>query len=462
MKGMKNLTLEAVASACSGQYTGSENDKYIELKGVVTDSRQVEEGYLFIPVKGERVDGHDFIPRVFEQGAAAVLSERPLKDCPGPYILVESSLQALKDIAAFYRRQLTIPVIGITGSVGKTSTKEMIASVLSVQYEVLKTAGNFNNEIGLPLTILRIRDNHQAAVVEMGISDFGEMHRLAEIARPDVCVITNIGTCHLEKLGDRDGVLRAKTEVFDHLPKGAAVALNGDDDKLATVAEAGGSRPVFYGRGAGNAIYLTDTENLGLKGTRGILHTPQGEISITVPIPGEHNLYNAMAASAVGLHLGLTLPQVQEGIGKARTIGGRSNLIEANGLLIIDDCYNANPMSMKASLDVLHYGLGRRMAILGDMGELGAEERQLHYEVGAYAAQAGIDLLVCVGTLAAEIERGARDCQGNGDSPLELCYYPTKQQLLQALPEIVKKGDTILVKASHFMEFPEIVEQLQK
>lgn len=458
---MRNLTLAAVAAACNGQYVGSRDGENTEIQGAVTDSRQVEEGFLFIPVKGERVDGHDFIPKVFEQGAAAVLSERPLESCPGPYILVKSSLQALKDIAAFYRRQLTIPVIGITGSVGKTSTKEMIASVLSVGYEVLKTAGNFNNEIGLPLTILRIRENHQAAVVEMGISDFGEMHRLAEIARPDVCVITNIGTCHLEKLGDRDGVLRAKTEVFDHISKEAMAVLNGDDDKLATVQEAGGKQPLFYGMGAGNSIYLTDSENLGLRGTRGLLHTPQGQVMITIPIPGEHNLYNAMAAAAVGLHLGLTLEQVQEGIGKVEAIGGRSNLIEANGLLIIDDCYNANPMSMKASLNVLHYGLGRRMAILGDMGELGTKEKQLHYEVGAWAAQAGIDLLVCVGSLAAEIERGARESLPEGGGGMELLYYPTKGQLLEALPGIVKKGDTILVKASHFMEFPEVVEKLQ-
>ena len=189
---MKNMTLEHIAEACKGIYFGEEQKKQIKIRGAVTDSRQAEEGFLFIPVKGARADGHDFIPQVCKQGAAATLSEKKLEHCDVPYILVESCLQALKDIAAFYRRQLAIPIVGITGSVGKTSTKEMIASVLSRKYRVLKTAGNFNNEIGLPLTILRIQEEHEAAVVEMGISDFGEMHRLAEIARPDLCVITNI------------------------------------------------------------------------------------------------------------------------------------------------------------------------------------------------------------------------------------------------------------------------------
>ena len=202
---MKNMTLENIAKACGGTYIGSEEERNTEIKGAVTDSRQVEEGYLFIPIKGARVDGHDFIPKVMEQGAAATLSEKELTDCRKPYILVKSSEQALKDIAEFYREQLTIPIVGITGSVGKTSTKEMIASVLSQKFKVLKTAGNFNNEIGLPLTLLRIREEHEVAVVEMGISDFGEMHRLAKMAKPDVCVMTNIGICHLENLKTRDG-----------------------------------------------------------------------------------------------------------------------------------------------------------------------------------------------------------------------------------------------------------------
>lgn len=476
---MRNLTLQNIASACGGLYMGDDWYRHMEIKGAVTDSRQVEEGYLYIPIKGERVDGHDFIPSAFEKGALATLSEHFLPNCGHPYIWVRSSQEALRDLARYYRTQLEIPVIGITGSVGKTSTKEMIASVLSVRYRVLKTAGNFNNEIGLPLTILRIREEHEVAVIEMGISDFGEMHRLADIARPDVCVITNIGTCHLENLGDRDGVLRAKTEVFEHLAKDAAVILNGDDDKLITVKDAGGKKPLFYGLGklcsghAGNSseigditadlcsaaldITMDQIENRGLYGTRACLHTPQGDIEVEIPIPGNHNLYNAMAAAGVGLHLGLTLEEIRQGIASAKTIGGRSNLIEANGILIVDDCYNANPMSMRASLDVLKTAEGRKIAVLGDMGELGKDERQLHYEVGAYAAKTGIDVLFCVGQLAEEIMRGAKEA-GND---MQVFYYHSREELLPHLQQFVKKGDTVLVKASHFMEFSKVVEALK-
>ncbi len=525
---MKNLTLAHIASACGGQYLGEEALKEREIAGAVTDSRQVERDFLFIPIKGQRVDGHDFIPSVFAKGALATLSERPLKACPGPCILVDSCQQALRDIAAYYRSQLDIPIVGITGSVGKTSTKEMIAAVLSTRYRVLKTEGNFNNEIGLPLTILKIRREHEAAVVEMGISDFGEMHRLAAIARPDILVITNIGTCHLENLGDRDGVLRAKTEVLAHMKPGSPVILNGDDDKLRTITSACGKAPLFYGmggaasegdcgrraggaasegdcgrgaggvasegdcgRGAGGAacpgslsIYMDACENLGLRGTRARLHTPKGDIAVEIPIPGAHNLYNAMAAAGVGLSLGLTLSEIAQGISNAKTISGRTNLVEAGGVLIIDDCYNANPMSMRASLDVLKNALGRTIAVLGDMGELGTEEKRLHYEVGAYAARAGIDLLFCVGTLSREMERGAREtlAQDGGKSKsllsgeekpgqavpqreeksMGIFHFDTREELLPELLAAIRKGDTVLVKASHFMDFPKIVEALKR
>lgn len=478
---MEHMTLGQIAEACGGTYTGPEEKKSLSISGVQTDSRRIEKNNLFIPIKGERVDGHTFIPAVFAQGALATLTEHPLEDDKNPYILVSSCLTALKEIAAYYRSQLTIPIIGITGSVGKTSTKEMIASVLSVKYRVLKTAGNFNNEIGLPLTILRIQKEHQAAVVEMGISEFGEMHRLGAIAKPDLCVITNIGTCHLENLGDRDGVLRAKTEVFDHLAAGAPVFLNGDDDKLAAIQQAGGTKPIFYGT-AQQDIFVDQVENLGLFGSRAMLHTPKGSMKIRIPIPGSHSLYNAMAAAGVGLALGLTLEEVRQGLANAKTIQGRSNLIEANGLLIIDDCYNANPMSMKASLDVLKSAKGRTIAVLGDMGELGEHEKQLHYEVGAYAAKAGVDVLFCVGTLSQEMARGAREyvqdaalqargeqecvqkpaLQAPGEVKTQIYSYLTREEMMPQLQGIVKEGDTVLVKASHFMEFSQVVQLLEQ
>ena len=240
---MKNLTLENIAKACSGTYRGPQEKKKEEVSSVFTDSRKAAAGGLFVAIKGARTDAHDFIDSVMKAGALAALSEKDLGEQEYPYIQVTSTLQAVKDIAEFYLKQLQIPVVGITGSVGKTSTKEMIAAVLSQKYKVLKTQGNFNNELGLPLTVFNLRDDDEIAVLEMGISDFGEMHRLAKIARPDTCVITNIGLCHLEFLKSRDGILKAKTEIFDFLEKDGHVILNGDDDKLVTVREVKGIAP---------------------------------------------------------------------------------------------------------------------------------------------------------------------------------------------------------------------------
>ncbi|WP_075721390.1 UDP-N-acetylmuramoyl-tripeptide--D-alanyl-D-alanine ligase [Roseburia sp. 499] len=458
---MKNMTLENIAKACDGTYVGSDTERSVEIKGAVTDSRQVEEGYLFIPIKGARVDGHDFIPQVIEQGAAAVLSEKELTDCKKPYILVKSSEQALKDIAEFYREQLTIPIVGITGSVGKTSTKEMIASVLAQKFKVLKTAGNFNNEIGLPLTLLRIREEHEVAVVEMGISDFGEMHRLAKMAKPDICVMTNIGICHLENLKTRDGILKAKSEIFDFLKPNAHIVLNGADDKLSTIGIVKGVTPVFYAVEGEKQkekvdIFASDIQNLGLKGVETKIHTAQGEINAHIPIPGQHNIYNAMAATGVGLALGLTLDEIKAGIECVETIGGRTNLLDINGMVVIDDCYNANPVSMRASIDVLKNGLARKIAVLGDMGELGENEKQLHYEVGQYVAESQIDMLFCSGTLSEEMAKGAKE---NGNC--QVYHFGTKEEMLSKLLETLRKEDTVLVKASHFMNYPEIVEAIK-
>ena len=461
---MKNMTLENIEKACGGRYIGTEAEKKTEVLGVVIDSRQVESGYLFVAIPGEKVDGHKFIPDVFAKGAAAVLSEQQLEDPAGPYILVESTTKALRDLAEYYRKSLDIKVVGITGSVGKTSTKEMIASVLSEKYRVLKTEGNFNNEIGLPLTIFKIRAEHEVAVLEMGISEFGEMHRLATMANPDICVITNIGLCHLENLKTRDGILKAKTESFAHLKKDGIAILNGDDDKLSTIRQVGDKEPVFYGmeekmeyrEDAKKSVYATGVENLGLYGMQARIHTPEGERDVRIPIPGEHNVYNALAATAVGLSLGLSLDQISSGILKAKTIGGRTNLLNTGSMTVIDDCYNANPVSMKASIDVLATAEGRKIAVLGDMGELGENEKKLHYEVGEYLAKKEINVLFCAGELSEEIAKAAQ----KESKTCEVYYFKTRDALLEQLLPFLKKGDTVLVKASHFMEYPKIVKAL--
>ena len=455
---MKNLTLENITQVCSGTYYGPAGKLQEEVSSIITDSRKADKGCLFVPIVGERVDAHKFIPQVMAAGALATLSERVLEQADFPYIVVESSLQAVKDIAEFYLKQLEIPVVGITGSVGKTSTKEVIASVLSQKYRTLKTQGNFNNELGLPLTVFRLRGEDEMAVLEMGISDFGKMTRLARIARPDTCVITNIGTCHLENLGDRDGVLKAKTEIFKFLRPDGHIVLNGDDDKLSTVKEHEGIAPVFFGMSQGCQVYGDEIVSRGLKGMTCTIHMGEDFFKVDIPMPGRHMVYNALAAAAVGRIYGLTDEQIKAGIESLEPISGRFRMIDTEKFLIVDDCYNANPMSMKASLDVLQDGSGRRVAVLGDMGELGTDEVQLHESVGEHAGKCDIDVLICTGKLCKSMAEKA--IQTNPD--LKVIYEPDRESLLEHLEGYVQQGDTILVKASHFMKFEEVVEKLQK
>lgn len=449
---MRAMSLREIATACGGHYCGDTSRLEEQVTGVTIDSRKAESGCLFIPIKGVRADGHTFIPQVMEKGALCTLTEHPLEDVSYSYIVVESCEQALKDLAEHYRKALDIKVVGITGSVGKTSTKEMIASVLSQKYNVLKTAGNFNNEIGLPLTIFNIREEHEIAVLEMGISDFGEMSRLAKMARPDICVITNIGLCHLENLGDRDGILKAKTEMFAYKQPDAKIVLNGDDDKLITVKDWEGYQPLYFGLSTEQDAYAEDIHSLSLKGTSCTLHLGDEAISVIIPIPGHHMVYNALAGALVGRELGLTAEEIKAGIESLVPVSGRNNLIETESLLIIDDCYNANPVSTKASLDVLATADSRKVAILGDMFELGENEKQLHYEVGVHAAEKKIDLVICIGALSAETARGVG----------KAIHFATKGDFFAQAEKLLKKGDTVLVKASHGMEFPEIVEKLKQ
>ncbi|MGN0161257.1 MAG: UDP-N-acetylmuramoyl-tripeptide--D-alanyl-D-alanine ligase [Lachnospiraceae bacterium] len=455
---MKNMTLINIANACNGIYHGTEDEKNMEVTAITTDSRKVSEGCLFVAIKGNKFDGHDFIESSYVYGALAVLVEKELKDCTYPYIRVESTLEAVKKIAAFYRSQLSLTVVGITGSVGKTSTKEAIAGVLSQKYRVLKTEGNFNNELGVPLTLFRLSTEDEVAVVEMGISDFGEMHRLSEIVKPDICVITNIGICHLENLKSRDGVLRAKSEIFDYMNPNGAVVLNGDDDKLSTIGMIHGALPRFFGMNPQHDVWAENVRSEGLYGTYCRVHDARGEYEVTIPIPGKHMVHNVLAATMVAELLGLTNEEIKRGVEKLTTMNGRNNLIFGNKYTIIDDCYNANPMSMRASVDVLCEAQTRKVAILGDMGELGADEKKLHYELGEYVAKSDVDLLLCVGDLSVEMQQGYRMARPTG----EIMHYDTVGELLQDLCHQLHAGDAVLVKASHFMKFSEIVEFLKE
>lgn len=457
---MKNLTLSNIAKAVGGKLIGASNlNEGTEATCVVIDSRKIVEGGIFIATVGEKVDGHSFIAQVAEKGALGAIVEKDIPSCPIPYIIVKNSFQALKDLAAYYRSCLNIPIIGITGSVGKTSTKEFIAGTLSAKYRVCKTQGNFNNEIGMPLTLLSIRDEDEIAVVEMGISSFGEMSRLAGIARPDTCVITNIGQCHLEFLGDRDGVLRAKTEIFEYMNPLGAVFLNGDDDKLMTVKKPHEREIVHFGMAPTNEIYAKNVINRGLHGSDADIMMYGFRIPVHIPLPGKHMIFNAMVAAGVAKEYKLTNDEIARGIASVEATEGRSHIIETSKYTVIDDCYNANPVSMRAAIDLLGMADTRRVAILGDMFELGGDERMLHSEIGEYAVNHGVKLLITIGELSKHMYEGALNTMMGGNA--SIYCFDTKKDAIEKLPKLLKRGDSILVKASHGMHLEEIIEFLK-
>lgn len=448
---MKKFTLSEIAAACGGKYVGDEALSQNTITSVERDSRQIKEGSLFLAIKGERVDGHDFIGKCYDAGAICALCEKAPENPTRPYILVDSTLEAVKLIAKAYRNKFDIPVVGVSGSVGKTSTKEMLYAVLSQKYRTHKTQGNLNNELGVPLTLLSMPEDTECAVIEMGISDFGEMSRLAQIVQPTICVLTIIGECHLENLGDRDGVLKAKTEMFDFATENAEYILNGDDDKLFTVESVKDKKPIFFGFAADNDYHAEDIENNGEGGIECTLCFDDTRLPVTIPAIGNYMVSNALAAVAAGRLLGLTGEQLIMGVQSYKTVGSRANVIKTNIIRIIDDCYNANPTSVRASLDTLMNFAGRRVAILGDMKELGENELALHRETGEYAKLKGVDLVIAIGPLARELAKGA-----NG------IWYDTIENAEKMIKALVHDGDTVLVKASHSMNFEKIVEMLKE
>ena len=444
---MKNLSPASAAAVTGGEARGILSEA--PFTSVTTDSRAVTPGCLFAAIPGARVDGHDFIAAAAEKGAACVLCER-FADVSIPQIRVPDTQAALRALAAYYRRGFDIPFIGVTGSVGKTTAKEMIAAVLSERCATLKTEKNFNNELGVPLTLFRVRGRHEAAVVEMGISHFGEMTRLAEMVRPDIAVFTLIGDAHLEFLGDRAGVLRAKGEIVSAMPENGVVIANGDDALLG--AHDFARRTRLFGLSDGCDIRARDIAADGDNAMRCVIESDGRRIPVKIPAVGTHMVYAALMGAAVGIELGLTDDEIRRGIAQYEPVGSRGRVVRAGGVTILDDCYNANPTSMRAALDTLKLLPGRPAAILGDMGELGENAPALHRGVGEYAAAAGVRVIAC-GTLARHIAEGA------GGSA---AWYPDKAALLAALSAVVSEGDTVLVKASHAMGFEAITAALEE
>lgn len=456
---MKSLSLKEIIMAVDGTLKGNINVSEIFINHITTDTRKIQEGDLFIPLKGENFDGHDFLKQAFEKGAKYCLSEIEMEISEGSsLILVKDTKKALMDLAKYYRSLFSIPVVAITGSVGKTTTKDLIASVLSQKYMVLKTEGNFNNEIGLPLTIFCLEDFHEIAVLEMGMNSFGEIHNLSEIAKPDIAVITNIGVSHIENLGSRDGILKAKCEIFDFMNEKGIAILNADDDKLITLNEKLNEEMKWYGICNKAGVYADEIQPKGLEGISCKIHTQQGEFCVNIPVSGNHMIYNAMSAVAVGSLLGLNLEEIRKGIEQFQPSHMRMDILNTNaGITIINDSYNANPVSMKAAIDVLKNGQNRKVCILGDMLELGEYAKDMHYEVGVYAAQKKIDYIICIGTFAKYMAEGAKELMGNN-----IFFYEDKQQFFESGLKNLKANDTVLVKASRGMHFEKIVEKIQE
>ncbi len=447
---MKHLPIEYVWIACGGTLHGSAPAG--ELTDIVTDSRQVTEGCMFAAIRGERVDGHDFIPAAFAAGAACCLVERVPADMDGCFIQVADTQRALQQIAGFYRSQFQIPVVGVTGSVGKTTAKEMLASVLEQRYHVLKTAGNFNNDLGVPLTIFRLREEHTAAVVELGVSHPGDMARIAEIARPTMALYTNIGDAHLEFLGSREGILAEKASMNRYLPNSGVVFCNGDDPLLSGMSC--GRKTVRFGLGSDCEVRAEQIKTLAGGRTGCTICAGASRFDVIIPAFGEHLVYAALGAAAVGLELGLTGAEIAAGIAGYLPVGSRARLVEGRSLTIIDDCYNANPTSMASALRSLAAfpSEGRKVCILGDMLELGEQSARLHHDIGVLARECGIALVLTTGQEAKSIALGA----GNRAQ-----HYESKTALLASLRETLQTGDTVLVKASHGAHFEDITAALE-
>ena len=454
---MEPMSIREIEKAVHGVWWNPREGEE-EIASVTTDSRNVPEGSLFIPIVGEKFDGHRFLDAALASGASGVLCAKLPEDLRPDkfYIKVSDTRVALKDLARHYREKFTLPVVQITGSVGKTTTKDMIAAVLSRKYRVLKTAENFNNDIGVPLTLLQLDRSHEVAVIETGMNHFGEIRYLGEMVEPDIAVISNIGDAHIEYLGSREGILKAKAEILEHLRPGGTVILNGDDALLNTLTPA--FETLRCGQGENCAYRVGEIADHGVDGITCRLTTPREEYHLTIPAPGEHMVYSASMAAAIGEKLGLTGEEIARGVASYAPTGSRMRVLRLPGeRTVLDDCYNANPQSVTAALEILaKTDCAQRVAVLGDMGELGDLTAQAHYNMGALAVMLGIDLVIAIGTHAAKIAEGV-ECSGG-----EVRHFATKEEALPTIRAQLTPQTAMLIKASHAMRFGWLVEALEQ
>lgn len=449
------MTVGEIVSACGGKLLCGSPETIVS--SVCTDSRKITPGALFVPIRGEKTDAHTLITATFAAGAAATLTEEhdEMADA-GAWIAVPSTERALQQIAAVYRKKFNIPFVGVTGSVGKTTTKEMIALALSAGLNIMKTEANYNSQVGLPLTMFRLRPEHQAAVVEMGMSNFGEMSRLAGIAAPDYAVMTNIGISHIQQLKTQENILKEKLHITDRFHKGSVLFLNGDDNLLAGLRGKWKGKVIFFGTQP-----WCDYRAVNIRAENGCtyftLSAHGGSISVMIPVLGNHNVNNALAGLAVAQMLGVSLSQAAAKLATYQPPAMRQQIHKINEVTIIDDSYNASPDSIRSSVDVLcSFHGGKRIAVLADMLELGEYSQKAHFEVGAYAAKAGVDVLLTVGNEALQIAEGAKSV-----NPSISCQsFQNNEDAIRELKKNITAGDAILIKGSRGMQTDQIVRSL--
>lgn len=450
------MTVREIVAACGGKLLCGDPDTMVT--SVVTDSRKVTDGSLFVPLKGEKADAHTFLHAAFASGAAAALTQEHMRmEAEEAWIAVDSTQLALQQIAAAYRQRFSIPVVGITGSAGKTTTKEMTALALSAGYKVMKTGGNHNSQIGLPLMMFQFSWEHEAAVVEMGISDFGEMARLAQVAEPKYAVMTNLGITHIGQLKTQGNILREKLHITDRFTQGSVLFLNGDDPMLAGLRGKTAYETVFYGR-----LPWCDFRAEGItvqeETTAFRCLAPGSEsVEVTLPVLGMHHVLDALAALAVAERLGVPLKRAAAALRDYRPLAMRQQIYHVNEVAVIDDSYNSSPGAAKSSLSVLAgFRAGRRVAVLADMLELGEYSRQAHFEVGVCAAENGVDILLTVGQEAKAVAEGARSVRAGIDCRV----LDNNYQAAEELKSFLSPGDAVLVKGSRGMHTEEIVRAL--